>query len=81
MLFRRFARFPCMNPDSPDSPDLPDAVLFYAATIRPFPGHCARLRAYFDQLVERPSVLRTIEEAKPYFENYPFEAAIPAGFR
>jgi glutathione S-transferase len=56
-------------------------ALFYAATIRPFPGTCARLSAYFDRIVDRPSVRRTIEGAKPYFGNYPFESAIPTRFR
>lgn len=56
-------------------------ALFYAATIQPFPAHCGRLSAYFDRLVERPSVRRTLEEAKPYFEDYPFASAIPARFR
>jgi glutathione S-transferase len=56
-------------------------ALFYAVTLEPFPAHCTRLSAYFERLVERPSVRRTIEEAKPYFEHYPFESAIPTRFR
>lgn len=56
-------------------------ALFYAVTLQPFPGHCARLNAYFERLVERPSVRRTLEEAKPYFKDYPFESAIPSRFR
>jgi glutathione S-transferase len=56
-------------------------ALFYALTLQPFPSHCTRLSAYFERLVERPSVRRTIEEANPYFENYPFESDIPRRFR
>lgn len=56
-------------------------ALFYAATLEPFPARCARLSAYFERLVERPSVRRVLEEAKPYFRNYPFESAIPGRFR
>jgi len=39
------------------------------------------LRAYFDRLMERPSVQRVIEEAKPYFALYPFAEVIPKRFR
>lgn len=56
-------------------------ALFYAVTLQPFPEPCARLRAYFDRLVERPSVRRTLDEARPYFELYPFQSAIAPRFR
>lgn len=56
-------------------------ALFYAVTLQPFPAHCTRLRAYFDRLVERPSVRRTLDEAKPYFKDYPFASAIAPRFR
>ena len=56
-------------------------ALFYAVTLQPFPSQCAHLSAYFERLVQRPSVQRTIEEAKPYFKDYPFENAIPTRFR
>ena len=56
-------------------------ALFYAVTLQPFPAHCTRLSAYFDRLVERPSVRRTLEEAKPYFKDYPFASAIAPRFR
>jgi glutathione S-transferase len=56
-------------------------ALFYAVTLQPFPAHCTRLSAYFDRLVERPSVRRTLEEAKPYFKDYPFGNAIAERFR
>lgn len=55
-------------------------ALFYASTLQPFPSHCARLGAYFERLMDRPSVRRTIEEASPYFKDYPFASAIPRRF-
>ncbi|TAG81923.1 MAG: glutathione S-transferase family protein [Burkholderiales bacterium] len=56
-------------------------ALFYSSTLQPFPAECEHLRAYFDRLVKRPSVLRVIEEAKPYFSLYPFADRIPQRFR
>ena len=55
-------------------------ALFYTSTIEPFPEQLGHLRAYFDRLMERPSVRRVIEEAKPYFPFYPFADAIPKRF-
>lgn len=56
-------------------------ALFYALTIEPLPDRCSRLRDYFERLVERRSVKRTLDEARPYFASYPFERDIPARFR
>lgn len=56
-------------------------ALFYAGTLQPFPAGCERLAAYFERLVQRPSVRRTLEEAKPWFRFYPFADAIPPRFR
>lgn len=56
-------------------------ALFYASTLQPFPSGCIHLAAYFERLMERPSVRRTIEEAKPYFPLYPFADDLPARFR
>ena len=55
-------------------------ALFYASTLQPFPKECLQLQAYFDRLMARPSVARVIDEAKPYFNMYPFAEAIPARF-
>lgn len=55
-------------------------ALFYAHTLEPFPETLVHLRAYFDKLMDRPSVQRVLEEAKPYFPMYPFHSAIPARF-
>ena len=56
-------------------------ALFYASTLEPFPNQCVHLKAYFERLMERPSVRRVFEEAKPYFPLYPFADAIPERFR
>lgn len=56
-------------------------ALFYANTLEPLPRALPHLCNYFDRLMERPSVRRTIEEAKPYFHLYPFADAIPERFR
>lgn len=56
-------------------------ALFYAVTLVPFPEGATHLRAYFDRLMERPSVQRVIDEAKPYFAMYPFAEAIQKRFR
>jgi glutathione S-transferase len=56
-------------------------ALFYASTLRAFPAQCLRLPDYFERLVQRPSVRRVHEEAKPWFQYYPFADSIPARFR
>jgi glutathione S-transferase len=56
-------------------------ALFFAATLVPIPKECQRLGAYFERLVERPSVKRTLDEARPFFEFYPYRDAIPLRFR
>jgi glutathione S-transferase len=55
-------------------------ALFYAHTLETFPEQYVHLRAYFDKLMDRPSVQRVLAEAKPYFPMYPFHSAIPARF-
>lgn len=56
-------------------------ALFYAATMVPIPHEYAQLAAYVERLMERPSVRRVLEEAKPYFKKFPFVEAIPERFR
>ena len=58
-----------------------DSALFYAHTLVPFPDGMDHLKAYFERLMERPSVRRVMEEAKPFFSFYPFADAIPERFR
>ena len=55
-------------------------ALFYAHTLEAFPQQLVHLRAYFDRLIDRPSVQRVLAEAKPYFHMYPFYSAIPERF-
>ena len=55
-------------------------ALFYTGTVQSFPPGLTHLRAYFDRLMERPSVQRVMIEAKPYFQFYPFVDAIPKRF-
>jgi glutathione S-transferase len=56
-------------------------ALFYAGTVQPFPQSLGHLRAYFDRLMDRPSVQRVMEEARPYFRFYPFADCIPERYR
>lgn len=55
--------------------------LFYATTIVPFTAEHPRLAAYFARLMQRPSVARTLDEARPYFQFYPYREGLPAHFR
>ena len=56
-------------------------ALFYASTLVPFAAEQPRLSAYFERLVQRPSFSQVIEEAKPWFDFYPFAEALPQRFR
>lgn len=56
-------------------------ALFYAATLQPLPPELPALGGYFERLMARPSVQRTLQEARPYFHLYPYAEAIPARFR
>jgi glutathione S-transferase len=55
-------------------------ALFYATTLEPLPVGLAHATRYFHQLMDRPSVARTLEEAKPYLHMYPFAKALPKRF-
>lgn len=46
-------------------------ALFYAVTYVPLAPEHERLAAYFERLLERPSVARTVDQARPYFKFYP----------
>jgi glutathione S-transferase len=56
-------------------------ALFYTSTLQEVPGTFQNLKDYFGRLMERPSVKRVLEEARPYFPMYPFAEAIPKQFR
>jgi glutathione S-transferase len=55
-------------------------ALFYATIIVPLPQSHVHLAAYFERLMRRPSVARTIAEARPYFHFFPFKDSMPARF-
>jgi glutathione S-transferase len=55
-------------------------ALFYATTLVPLGEARPKTAVYFERLVQRPSVLRVLEEARPYFKMYPFKESIPARF-
>ena len=46
-------------------------ALFYAVTHVPLDARHVHLAAYFERLVARPSVARTIDAARPFFHFYP----------
>lgn len=54
--------------------------LFFAGIVEPFPAEYRQLAAYFDRLMERPSVIRALAEARPYFAMFPYRDAMPARF-
>jgi glutathione S-transferase len=55
-------------------------ALFYADIVEPFSRDFPALAAYFERLLARPSVARTLREARPYFSMFPLFAAIPPRF-
>ncbi|WP_431287955.1 glutathione S-transferase family protein [Roseateles chitinivorans] len=55
--------------------------LFYATTLVPFAPTQQRLAAYFERLMQRPSVVRTLDEARPFFKFYPYREALPTEYR
>jgi len=55
-------------------------ALFYAECVHPFTPTYPNLASYFDKLMTRPSVARVLEEARPYFQYFPFSEAIPQRF-
>jgi glutathione S-transferase len=54
--------------------------LFFASIVHPFGESRAHLRRYFERLLERPSVRRTLAEAQPYFSMFPYRDAMPERF-
>lgn len=55
-------------------------ALFYAVTYVPLPSPHAHLAAYFDRLMEHPAVVRTIDQARPWFRFYPGRAGLAPRF-
>ncbi len=48
-------------------------ALFYANCVMPIDGKRRNLKAYFDRLMARPSCVRALMEAEPYFHMFPME--------
>jgi len=47
-------------------------ALFYANKVEPFGSDHANVARYHDRLMRRPSAMRVIEEAQPYFRFFPY---------
>jgi glutathione S-transferase len=50
-------------------------ALFYANKLEPFGEEHGQVARYLDRLLQRPSVARTVEEARPYFWMFPYNDA------
>jgi glutathione S-transferase len=55
-------------------------ALFYAVTYVPLAPQHVHLSAYFERLMEHPSVAATIEQAQPYLKYYPGRAGLSRRF-
>ena len=56
-------------------------ALFYAAAVYPFRDSHPALQRYFERLTHRPSARRTIREAQPYLQFFPFHEALDLRFK
>lgn len=54
--------------------------LFFASIVHPFDDARPNLAAYFERLLARPSVRRTLDEARPFFSMFPYRDAMPERF-
>ncbi len=55
-------------------------ALFYGGIVEPFADSYPHLSAYFERLLERPSMRRVLAEARPYFHMFPYKDLMPARF-
>lgn len=55
-------------------------ALFFAGIVHPFGDDRPHLAGYFERLLGRPSVRRTLDEARPFFPYFPYRDAMPARF-
>lgn len=55
-------------------------ALFYASMVHPFEATHPNLAAYFERLLARPSMRRTLREARPFFSYFPYREAMPDRF-
>lgn len=56
-------------------------ALFYANNVEPFPPQLQHLIAYYERLMDRPSVAQVLDEAKPYWGMFPFAENLAERFR
>jgi glutathione S-transferase len=52
-------------------------ALFYATIVEPPPQGSGAIRRYLDRLSARPSVVATLDDARPYFPMFPYAELIP----
>jgi glutathione S-transferase len=55
-------------------------ALFYAVTYVPLRPEHEHLASYFERLLQHPSVVMTIDQARPWFKFYPGRAGLAARF-
>ena len=55
-------------------------ALFYAGIVEPWGAEQVELDGYFERLLARPSVARTLAEAQPFFDYFPYRELMPARF-
>ena len=55
-------------------------ALLFASIVHPFKADQSALRDYLDRLLARPSIVRTLREAKPFFAMFPYRDAMPARY-
>jgi glutathione S-transferase len=55
-------------------------ALFYASIVHPFDRGQGKLAAYFERLLDRPSMRRTLHDARPFFSMFPYRDAMPDRF-
>ncbi|MDM0001013.1 glutathione S-transferase family protein [Variovorax sp. J22P240] len=55
-------------------------ALFYAVTYVPLSPQHVHLAAYFERLMDHPSVASTIDHARPYFKFYPGRSGLSRRF-
>jgi glutathione S-transferase len=55
-------------------------ALFFAVTYVPFAPEHVNVSAYFDRLMEHPAIVRTIDQARPYFKFYPGRTGLSPRF-
>jgi glutathione S-transferase len=55
-------------------------ALFYAEAVHPFSVSYPTLSVYFNRLMDRPASRRVVEEARPYFQFFPFFEALHPRF-